>query len=397
MRLRVATFLIGLSLAALWVDFAGAQSSWLDYKGTLKDVSGNPVTGATPVRFAICSGGDASTAGDCGGGGTVAYEETVTVNPDPAGDFALMIGQVGGLDFRVFDTPQSLFLQVTVNGETLLPRKPLSLGADSAAGSSFQLQSVASPSVRGLLSGGRLRLNQPTGSNRAANFWIAQNTVGANGTWLLSSSATAPSLGFFNLGLNADVLNLMPNGSVGIGTNAPTERLTVTGNVSSTGTVISSTGFRVGALQVVDGGGQWVGDPTGLVGPPGPKGDMGDQGPQGLVGPKGDRGDQGPQGLVGPKGDRGDQGPQGLVGPKGDKGDQGMQGPPGPTIHSVAVCGVVNTITFCGPGPTVGVCGSWRAVGSAFAPCSLTSDTGSCSSNFVPTPTARGLCCVCAP
>ncbi len=104
---------------------------------------------------------------------------------------------------------------------------------------------------------------------------------------------------------------------------------------------INPTSVTVGGTMVIDADGQWVGDPTGLVGPEGPqgpKGDTGDTGAQGPVGPKGDTGDTGPQGP------QGVQGPQGLTGPKGDTGATGPQGPEGPQGPS----GVVSSQTASG-------------------------------------------------
>ena len=70
-----------------------------------------------------------------------------------------------------------------------------------------------------------------------------------------------------------------------------------------------------GAGAVIDSAGQWVGDPTGLVGPPGP------------TGPAGPQGEPGPAGIQGPPGE---QGVQGDIGPIGPTAPQGVEGPPGP-------------------------------------------------------------------
>jgi hypothetical protein len=94
-------------------------------------------------------------------------------------------------------------------------------------------------------------------------------------------------------------------GNVGIGTSSPAAKLDVNGDIAVAGTA------------VIDASGQWVGSPTGLVGPPGP---AGPEGPRGL------RGLQGPQGAMGPQGPEGAQGPQG---PQGPQGATGPQGPPG--------------------------------------------------------------------
>lgn len=119
----------------------------------------------------------------------------------------------------------------------------------------------------------------------------------------------------------------------------------------------------VGKNPVIDFDGNWIGSPTGLIGPKGPKGDAGSPGPSG---PKGDKGEPGEgcwyddkaqrincadgtwieiAALKGQKGDKGDRGfegprgpigPQGIQGPKGDKGDKGDKGETGPrgTISS---------------------------------------------------------------
>jgi len=145
-----------------------------------------------------------------------------------------------------------------------------------------------------------------------------------------------------------ELFRIQEDGKVGIGTAGPVARLDVAGEIAVNGS------------QVVNGLGQWVGDPTGMQGPPGPEGPQGPQGEQGIqgpAGPKGDTGDTGPQGEQGPqgdqgpkgdkgdtgatgaqgipgekgdKGDKGDTGPQGAEGPKGDKGDTGATGPQGP-------------------------------------------------------------------
>ena len=63
--------------------------------------------------------------------------------------------------------------------------------------------------------------------------------------------------------------------------------------------------------EVINSSGQWVGDPTGLVGPIGPQGPMGLQGSSGPQGPQGNTGPTGPQGIPGA------QGPVGPIGPQG--------------------------------------------------------------------------------
>lgn len=61
---------------------------------------------------------------------------------------------------------------------------------------------------------------------------------------------------------------------------------------------ITITGYGM----VVNQSGQWVGDPTGLMGPTGPTGPTGATGPNGATGPMGPVGPTGPQGATGPAG-----------------------------------------------------------------------------------------------
>ncbi len=75
-----------------------------------------------------------------------------------------------------------------------------------------------------------------------------------------------------------------------------------------------------GIGPVIDANGQWVGSPTGLVGPQGADGAMGPIGPQGPAGDLGPTGPQGPPGPAGATGPQGPQGPQGPVGPTGPAG-----------------------------------------------------------------------------
>lgn len=154
--------------------------------------------------------------------------------------------------------------------------------------------------------------------------------------------------------------------NVGIGTMIPAAKLDVKGNLAINGT------------QVIDSAGNWVGNPTGLIGP---------RGPQGLQGPQGDRGPAGSSGSTG------SSGPQGPAGPTGSQGSQGPQGPPGPVIHTSAVCaGPLGQYVEAPECSTL--CHGSRVIVSSRSGCTVTSDTGSCSLNPSTTP---GRCCVCSP
>jgi len=124
---------------------------------------------------------------------------------------------------------------------------------------------------------------------------------------------------------------------------------------------------------VINEQGQWVGDPSGLVGPAGPAGPAGapgvagPAGPAGAVGPAGPQGPagvdgapgpigpMGPMGLIGPIGPAGPAGPEGPIGPQGPEGPQGLpgpQGPPGPGAGTFFIN--IPAITCRGTVPPVG-------------------------------------------
>ncbi len=128
---------------------------------------------------------------------------------------------------------------------------------------------------------------------------------------------------------------------------------------------------------------------TGPQGPQGEKGDKGDQGDQGPQGPSGATGPQGPAGATGP------QGPPGATGPQGPAGATGPQGPAGPAVHTSAIC--VNGVSDYPFGCRVQTCtcaGGATLISRVSSPCTVTSDTGSCSASGQ---SCQGQCCVCAP
>ncbi|XXX80388.1 collagen-like protein [Sorangium sp. So ce134] len=132
---------------------------------------------------------------------------------------------------------------------------------------------------------------------------------------------------------------------------------------------------KIGDKVVIDENGNWVGDPSGVAGPPGPRGP---EGPQGLPGERGPEGPQGPPGLQGPEGPQGPQGLPGERGPEGLQGPPGLQGPEGPAgpsgvLATFPIAGNVASIiaanssdyVFVGPAGSVDIAGRRRVTGSA--------------------------------
>lgn len=154
-----------------------------------------------------------------------------------------------------------------------------------------------------------------------------------------------------------EVMSLLQNGAIGIGTETPEERLTVNGRIqSSEGGFV----FPDGTVQVT----------AQSEGPPGPTG------------------------AIGP---RGATGPTGAIGPTGATGPRGPAGPPGPPVRTVAICASGTRQNFgrcsCAPGS--------RLISStaSVTGCTASSDTGSCSAFGFITGAVEfsGACCVCAP
>jgi len=146
----------------------------------------------------------------------------------------------------------------------------------------------------------------------------------------------------FSTRSNSNVLEKMriaAEGNVGIGTTNPTQKLEVAGTIRST-----------------------------AAGPGQPPSSGGFMFPDGTT--------QTTATLRGP------QGAQGLVGPPG---------PPGPPTHTSSVC-------VGGGSPQQCSCSN-RTVSFVFSPCTVTSDTGTCSatSSGIPGNVQHGSCCVCAP
>lgn len=122
--------------------------------------------------------------------------------------------------------------------------------------------------------------------------------------------------------------------------------------------------ITVNGTMIVDGTGQWVGDPVGLMGPTGPTGPTGPAGATGSTGPAGATGTAGSTGPTGPAGPAGATGPTGAAGPAGSAGPTGATGPVG-SAGPTGPTGAAGPMGPTGPAGSAGPIGATGPAGSA--------------------------------
>jgi hypothetical protein len=156
------------------------------------------------------------------------------------------------------------------------------------------------------------------------------------------------------------------DGKVGIGTTTPASKLTVVGTIESTS----------GGVKFPDGTTQTTAT---VAGPAGPAGYH--------------CWDLNMNRVNDPTEDTNHDGAYNIIDCQGIQGPAGPQGPPGPPTTTSAICMPAAQL------PPAGYCGTNICTGRVVAEvraleCSITSDTGSCST---PSNYSYGVCCVCAP
>ncbi|MBN2384341.1 hypothetical protein JXQ70_15800 [bacterium] len=113
-------FVVLFILTCSWV---AAFPPYLNYQGMLTDSAGNPVTSFTVIIFTFW---DAETGGNQLG----SFSDSDNVTPNDQGMFSTLIG-----DVSIYPIPESIFdnetvyLNVNINGENLIPRKRLTSAA----------------------------------------------------------------------------------------------------------------------------------------------------------------------------------------------------------------------------------------------------------------------------
>jgi hypothetical protein len=306
--------------------------------GSLNELDGQPRTGTVGLTLAIYK--DERS-------GVALWQELQNVLLDPSGHYSLLLGAtaVQGLPLELFTSGEPRWLGIQVQGEseqvrTLLAAVPYAMQAQEAENlgglpaSEFvtrsELQGVGlKSSAMAVNAGSASSSSSPAGGlddGKQDNIALKQGSPlvtsqGLNGLGSASFSDTT----------SGSVITVNQEGTgTGINVFAASGMAGVfTGGIGVNGPIL------IGANPVINASGQWVGSPTGLVGPQGPPGNPGATGPAGPQGPTGATGATGAQGPIGNAGPAGTQGATGATGPAGPTGNTGPQGPAGASPFSL--------------------------------------------------------------
>lgn len=331
MKRAVLVAIMLLSVAAPAV----AAPATILFEGQLLTAGGAPANGSFAVALKLYATEAAPTA---------LYAESFAGVQVQGGLFSLTVGQnpSGAALADVIAANQELWVGTAVDGAAELPRKrlhatPLSLWADNArSAETLALTCTVSHSLRYGANGWECAPPDLACTGCVGATDIAPGSI--NATHLQDGGVSADDVAFnyagsaskggpaSNLACTGCVdggeiaANAVLAGAVRVGAlrlvDAATDGAMWTlaedlasglsfehggtlARLSPAGRLDLLGGLSIGGGLVIDATGQWVGDPTGLVGPAGPQGPQGVQGPQG---PQGAQGPQGPQGPAGPSG-----------------------------------------------------------------------------------------------
>ncbi len=280
-RRFVHAAILGALLVCTSVD-AQPVPRKVNHQGRLFDSSGNPLTGAHTLRFALYGSAEA---------GTALWTEAHSISLEN-GYYAITLGAVTAFPPEAFDG-STRYLGLSIDDDLeMTPREPV----DSVPYALVSANVVGDIAPHSITVGG-VRIVAEDGT------WVGpmaglQGPVGPPG-------ATGPAGPAGPAG---------PQGPIGL--TGPTGPIGPAGAVGAKG----ATGSQGPAGPP---GAQGAVGPTGATGPIGPAGAVGAKGATGSQGPAGPPGAQGP---VGPTGATGPIGPAGATGPQGPVGPQGLPG-----------------------------------------------------------------------
>jgi hypothetical protein len=188
----------------------GPTSTKFTYQGNLQDAGGNPIDGSVDMAFGLYH----ELAG-----GTAFWIEAHTAVPVTGGHFAVVLGSVTALDPATLTG--DLYLELTVNGETLAPRELFTSVAYAVEASTL----VAGATAQGdLWVKGGGRFGTP-GEGEGGQIELVEGAGGVR--WYVDNYNN--TLRWFD-SEGAALVTVSSLGNLGVGTGSPSNRLTVSGN-----------------------------------------------------------------------------------------------------------------------------------------------------------------------
>lgn len=326
----------------------------------LTDDSGQALDGSFRVEVALFA--------DQFGSDALIYEE---IRPDLAiasGAVNLLVGAVTPLDLTRFENTDQVWLQLTIDGESLRPRLRLGTVPYAAVSANAERLGGLEPEDYALAAETQRRIVGPCPADEAASDVLEDGSLVCTP---VGAGPAGPAGPMGPTGPRGMIGPVGPSGAPG-----PTGPTGAQGLIGATGPQglpgIAGAQGPIGAAgpQGPPGAAGASGPigatgPQGLPGVAGPTGPMGPQGlpgatgPEGAAGPAGSPGAQGPPGATGPDGSIGPAGPQGVAGAVGPPGPTGAQGPTGPQ----GLIGLTGTAGPQGPAGLPGAVGPAGPVG----------------------------------